>query len=770
VEIRRALTAPRLQAKLTIGSPGDEYEREADRVAEQVTRGSASDVASSSPPRVQRACSCGGSCDKCKEKDEELRRSPDGPAPSEAPRSVHEALRSPGRPLERGLRERLEPRFGADFGGVRIHTDNPSAKDVSARAYTVGNDVVFAPGQYAPGTAQGDRLLAHELTHVVQQSAGPLRLSRDTEKKEESGLTTSSVDIYLDSAEIDFHTSAGRYRYELDQKGLKVGDYNATVKITKSNVDFTLDGITGNFGFGYKVKPGQPNPSTFFTDQKTVSFKVHQEPSPPIPSKEKAADQPSAPDSLSLTPEEAVKRCESNSIAGIKVFPFRGTRFGAAPVSARKDGDDIVVKQPVYVLGNKDFSKQTSTLPTDTFTSGVRLKPNELVRVHVYEPRWYHLNVTGSTSGDIEQEFCVTGQQMLEIAEASNKATLMNIGVTVFEAATLFIPVGKILGAAAKPLAGGARTVTAAAMLGLSDAAPVAAGGAARAVTTMVEEQAVVRVAGHELTQTVAQGAVRIAEEGALETAPKALAGKAASQTLPKAAAGAVVDVAGKAGLEAGAELGAGAAKPTPPVPSPARVLVEGGEGGAGRGLFGKQSPVPSGPVSPEAEKLFTQQVSSTWFRLKLGLYARLTGKGPVNWTEFEKLVAGAEFREYATVGEALQSVGYAGRKETGELVLAVAKPLRKIPVLGKSAAQHELVHVWQEMTSQVITKEAAAKAAGKTVPYIEVLKIELPANVFGGPAVPVTVLVVSGGAGAGGVWVVQKAAEAVSEALEKKK
>lgn len=170
-EIRHALTSPKLQARLTVNQPGDEYEREADRVADEVTRGHASGISASSPPAVQRACSCGGTCDKCKEKDEELRRSPEAgaPAPSEAPASVHETLRSPGRPLERGIRERLEPRFGVDFGGVRIHTDSPSARDVAARAYTVGNDVVFAPGQYAPGTLSGDHLLAHELTHVVQQ-------------------------------------------------------------------------------------------------------------------------------------------------------------------------------------------------------------------------------------------------------------------------------------------------------------------------------------------------------------------------------------------------------------------------------------------------------------------------------------------------------------------------------------------------------------------------------------------------------------------------
>jgi hypothetical protein len=67
----------------------------------------------------------------------------------------------------------MEPRFGHDFAGVRVHTDSTaaaSAQAVNALAYTVGNDIVFNAGHYAPGTAHGDRLLAHELAHVVQQS------------------------------------------------------------------------------------------------------------------------------------------------------------------------------------------------------------------------------------------------------------------------------------------------------------------------------------------------------------------------------------------------------------------------------------------------------------------------------------------------------------------------------------------------------------------------------------------------------------------------
>lgn len=183
----------RVQPKLTVGAPDDEYEREADRVAEQVTRGAAPPV-SPAQPRVQRACACGGTCASCS-KDEELQRSASSrdAVPGEAPEDVHQALSSSGRPLDSGVRERLEPRFGMDFSRVRIHTDDraaESARAVSAHAYTVGPQIVFAPGQYAPGTPGGDRLLAHELTHVVQQSGSSgvvQRLPVQETQREEAG-------------------------------------------------------------------------------------------------------------------------------------------------------------------------------------------------------------------------------------------------------------------------------------------------------------------------------------------------------------------------------------------------------------------------------------------------------------------------------------------------------------------------------------------------------------------------------------------------------
>lgn len=102
------------------------------------------------------------------------RRSEKQTALAMLPPSVYEVLRTPGRPLDAATRAFMEPRFGHDFSHVRVHTDTKaaeSAQAVNALAFTVGRDLVFGERQYAPGTMTGDRLMAHELTHVVQQDS-----------------------------------------------------------------------------------------------------------------------------------------------------------------------------------------------------------------------------------------------------------------------------------------------------------------------------------------------------------------------------------------------------------------------------------------------------------------------------------------------------------------------------------------------------------------------------------------------------------------------
>jgi len=158
-------TAPplALQAKLTVSHPGDAYEQEADRTADRVMR--------MSDAQVRRMCA---DCGKEEKKGVMRAESGAGPAPVEAPPVVHEVIGGAGSPLDSDARSFMEPRFGHDFGSVRVHTDAraaESARAVNARAYTVGSHVVFGAGEYDPSGSGGRHLLAHELTHVVQQGA-----------------------------------------------------------------------------------------------------------------------------------------------------------------------------------------------------------------------------------------------------------------------------------------------------------------------------------------------------------------------------------------------------------------------------------------------------------------------------------------------------------------------------------------------------------------------------------------------------------------------
>lgn len=131
---------------------------------------------------LQRKCACGGSpgvsgeCQDCQD-NRMQRKSKTANSVAAVPGKVSATLRAPGQPLHSDTREYMESRFGHDFSHVRVHADSgaaASAHSVDALAYTVGHDVVFAAGQYAPDTSAGRQLLAHELAHVLQQSAGSI--------------------------------------------------------------------------------------------------------------------------------------------------------------------------------------------------------------------------------------------------------------------------------------------------------------------------------------------------------------------------------------------------------------------------------------------------------------------------------------------------------------------------------------------------------------------------------------------------------------------
>ncbi len=170
VAVHQILHAPRPQAKLTVGAPDDAFEREADQVADQVMR--------MPEPGVQRMCSECEKEEKIQAKEEPGRTPsvPDGFEPCFA------AIQGGGQPLPASERAFFEPRFGRDFANVRLHSGTAAgelARSVQARAFTLGDTVVFGAGEHAPGTSAGRRLMAHELTHVVQQgSAAPAAIAR----------------------------------------------------------------------------------------------------------------------------------------------------------------------------------------------------------------------------------------------------------------------------------------------------------------------------------------------------------------------------------------------------------------------------------------------------------------------------------------------------------------------------------------------------------------------------------------------------------------
>jgi hypothetical protein len=168
-----------IQRKIAVGSVHDPLEAEADRAADDVLHSPASQLAARpGPPALARKDSHWVEGEK-KLNPESV--NPAGPWTGEAPDIVRDVLDSAGQPLDHATRSFFEPRFGYDFSGVRIHTGSQaaeSARAVNALAYTVGDSVVFAEGRFSPGTQEGRHLLAHELTHTVQQQRAPAALRR----------------------------------------------------------------------------------------------------------------------------------------------------------------------------------------------------------------------------------------------------------------------------------------------------------------------------------------------------------------------------------------------------------------------------------------------------------------------------------------------------------------------------------------------------------------------------------------------------------------
>jgi len=214
-----------IQAKLAVNQPGDIYEQEADRVAEQVVQ------------MKEAPCHCGGTCSDCKADQEQLiqrKVTPQSnPSGASVPNNFLHHLGA-GQPLNHSTRSFFESRLDQDFSQVRVHSDARAAettRSLNARAFTVGKDVAFGPGQFSPETSEGRKLLAHELTHVVQQNGTNRFLSQNhsiqrqedvAEETQQSILNLSQLTLrelkakIIEAQEEEFWAEADRLKGELE--------------------------------------------------------------------------------------------------------------------------------------------------------------------------------------------------------------------------------------------------------------------------------------------------------------------------------------------------------------------------------------------------------------------------------------------------------------------------------------------------------------------------------------------------------------------------
>jgi hypothetical protein len=264
-----------------------------------------------------------------------------GPDATRAPASVSRALAGSGRPLASEVRARMERRFGHDFSKVRVHTDDSaseSARDVGASAFTVGEDIVFGRGSYAPTSPAGRQVLAHELAHVVQGTPGVVRRYRSSKAfnfgvEDEAGLKEDSFNLTTDKATKPWIQSVAVSFASKDTdadgfsfwKGTGTASYfNNPVKGT----DFTFPVAGGSSGLGLTDRgnftvqriEGAGYNSGSFSGTAGVDFKLSEREGP--------NQRYSKPDALG-------DRLSNMSFA---VFYNRGEALHAGPVDASSHG------------------------------------------------------------------------------------------------------------------------------------------------------------------------------------------------------------------------------------------------------------------------------------------------------------------------------------------------------------------------------------------------------------------------------------------------
>jgi len=324
-----------IQAKLVVGQPGDKYEQEADRVADEVMRMPEPEVQPKPTSPLSQGPSCGDEDmegeliqtrpvveritplvqrqpeEEEEEPIEELEEEPImtktlSNRTQQANDNLHIRLnqsRGGGQPLRESDINFMERRFELDFGSVRIHTDSNAVQMSSylnAYAFTHGRDIYFGAGRYSPGSS-GKRLLAHELTHVVQQRAtGPQfnfiqRFNEHGESEQETETESHEafwevgnvqrVMVSCENMRIAFVMDEGTLVYELIQCDIPPGRYSADVEVSGNNLMLWYGETEGEnrvtARFRFRIRRWQPNPATLFRDQRRVLLYVREHYEPP---------------------------------------------------------------------------------------------------------------------------------------------------------------------------------------------------------------------------------------------------------------------------------------------------------------------------------------------------------------------------------------------------------------------------------------------------------------------------------------------------------
>ncbi len=257
-----------IQRKLTIGSPDDAYEREADAMADKVLGMSDSQVKTKvqTGPLVQRKCTdCEEEMVQTKSMASQITpliqskgNASEAGSASQALTQQIDSRRGTGQTMDKNTQSFMESRFGASFAGVRIHTDAQAAqmnRDLNAQAFTVGNDIYFNEGKYNPHSNSGKHLLAHELTHTLQQSE-QFKIQKQENKKDYN----DEIDTAIDNTVKDYDKIFESQKLELQIMYKQIGEADPPKmwqKLLMAGAELALVGATAGIGSVVAVQAGK---------------------------------------------------------------------------------------------------------------------------------------------------------------------------------------------------------------------------------------------------------------------------------------------------------------------------------------------------------------------------------------------------------------------------------------------------------------------------------------------------------------------------------